>query len=149
MYCRFSYWAPDPHIHAILLRHRLHREHEQPWEQPNWSRTLHHHFVRHPPSTTFQIVGVSGSMLTSSYVPDSSSGKDPICTVIQECANTSASFAFGYYSFQLYYLKSQKQYVCVSYANSNTDPSYFNVANADVTAAYGFSGMPVYVPWTG
>jgi len=88
-------------------------------------------------------------MLTHSYVHDPSSGKDPICTVIQECANTSANDALGYYSFQLYYLKTQKQYVCVSYANPNTDPSYFNVANTDVTAAYGFSGMTPYVPWTG
>ncbi len=87
--------------------------------------------------------------LTNSHVHNSSSGKDPICTVIQECANTAVNDAFAYYSFQVYYLKSQKQYVCVAYANPNTDPSYFNVANKDVTAAYGFSGMGVYVPWTG
>lgn len=89
------------------------------------------------------------NILTNSYVPNFSSGTDPICTVIQECANSAASDALGYYSFQVYYLKSQKQYVCVVYANSNTDPSYFNVANKDATAVYGFSGMGVAVPWTG
>lgn len=63
-----------------------------------------------------------------------------VCTVLQECANAASYDApFGYYSFDLHHQTTEDQWVCVQYSNGQTDPSYFNVADADVGAVYGFS----------
>ena len=47
---------------------------------------------------------------------------------------------WGYFSFNLYFDLANNQWVCVQYLNPQDDPSYFNVADGNVGASYGYSG---------
>ena len=63
-----------------------------------------------------------------------------MCTLIQECATAdSYDEPFGYFSFDLHYNITADTWYCVQYANGQYDPSYFNIADADIGAVYGFS----------
>ena len=67
------------------------------------------------------------------------SGSLAVGDAIQACANKAGGDSNIYYSFDLHYVSSNSTWECVQYYDSNSDATAFNVANADVSVAYGYS----------
>lgn len=62
------------------------------------------------------------------------------CNAVQTCAAFLAGGDYYIYqSFDVHHLANENEWECVIYYDQNTDPSYFNVQDADVGAAYGYS----------
>lgn len=63
-----------------------------------------------------------------------------MCAAAQACASSAAAQAHGHYAqFDLHYANSNATWECVQFFGGNADPIYFDVADADVGAAYGYS----------
>ena len=60
------------------------------------------------------------------------------CDASSQCATLAYNDDEIYHGYDLHYLQSSQQWVCVQYLSGNDDTSYWNVANSDVTAAYGY-----------
>ena len=67
------------------------------------------------------------------------SGTLAVGDAIQACADKSAGDSDTYFSFDLHYVSSNMTWECVQYYDSQSDATAFNVANADVRVAYGYS----------
>lgn len=86
-----------------------------------------------------------GNDVVSTFPPiyNSMSGALDMCDVVNGCANIADAITSTndtvYYSFDVHYLASNGTWECVLYYDPNTDPSYFNVADADVCISFGFS----------
>ncbi|KAI9738382.1 MAG: hypothetical protein M1834_008885 [Cirrosporium novae-zelandiae] len=61
------------------------------------------------------------------------------CDAIQACADLALNDPYTYYHFDLHFLTSQSEWVCVQYFNVNEDAGYFDVVNEDVREGYGYS----------
>jgi len=60
------------------------------------------------------------------------------CDAVQQCAAFAANARTVYYSFDVHYLITEKEYECVAYLDRNYDSGAFNVQNADVGPVYGY-----------
>jgi hypothetical protein len=63
------------------------------------------------------------------------------CDAAQKCATygkTRPNTGGGYYSFDLHFLQSTGAWECSLYWEPNTVASYFNVADTDIVAGYGY-----------
>lgn len=81
-----------------------------------------------------------GNALTPKPLSNSTiSGTLAAGDAIQNCANKAAVDTNVYYSFDLHYVNSNMTWECVQYYNNQTSAAAFNVANADVGVAYGYS----------
>jgi len=60
-----------------------------------------------------------------------------IATAVGVCATFTDGIGFD--SFAMYFLMSTCSYSCTAYLGTNTNPTYFNVANPDVVLGYGYS----------
>ncbi|KAG6995699.1 hypothetical protein G7Y79_00043g079830 [Physcia stellaris] len=63
----------------------------------------------------------------------------PVCELIQECAGIADNSMF--FSFNLYYLMNEDQWVCTIYAAGNDDTSYFNVQDSNIGDSFGYNGI--------
>lgn len=63
----------------------------------------------------------------------------PFQTAATSCANFAAGRPGEYYSFQLLKFISSGNFECRAYWDDNSDGSYFNVPNSDVSYVFGFS----------
>lgn len=63
-------------------------------------------------------------------------------TSCEAAAESCQAYAYAipgsYFTYDLHYLQSKGLWECVVYWDPNQDPSYFNVANADVAEGYGY-----------
>ena len=63
-----------------------------------------------------------------------------MCAAAQACANSAAAQAHGHYEqFDLHYVKSNATWACVQFFGTAAGPTYFDITDADVGAAYGYS----------
>jgi hypothetical protein len=87
----------------------------------------------------------SGSGVTLDPQNPGNNYNDPItvayggtkCEAANHCANVGATA--NYYSFDLHYLKDKQQWQCVLYFEGNRDGAYFDVVDANVGEAYGYT----------
>jgi len=76
------------------------------------------------------------------YVKEILYGTTDACTAIQTCAGLSSYYGWVFGSFDVHYMQAENLWVCSTFANSVTAAEaspFWNVANADVGVAYGFS----------
>ncbi|KAF2722974.1 hypothetical protein K431DRAFT_283482 [Polychaeton citri CBS 116435] len=69
------------------------------------------------------------------YFPASTS----TCDAVTQCASISYADPYVYWSFDLHFRTSTNQWECVQFFDNSQDPGYFNVADPDVSVAYGYS----------
>jgi len=60
------------------------------------------------------------------------------CDAASKCAVWAYALPASYWSFDLHFLQSTGAWECTAYVNPNTDGRYFNVADPDVVAGYGY-----------
>jgi len=61
------------------------------------------------------------------------------CGAAKACATFAANGNNVYDSYDLHLLIAENVYQCVAYYDPNSDPAYFNQANADVGGSFGFN----------
>ena len=59
------------------------------------------------------------------------------CTAISECASLANNYGDPFFIVE--YLCAEEQWACSTYTFNENNPTYFNVSNPDITAAYGYS----------
>lgn len=66
-----------------------------------------------------------------------------MCDAATNCAtmadSATSTYDQVYLSFDLHYLASNGTWECVLYYDSNSDASYFSVADSDACLSFGFS----------
>jgi hypothetical protein len=76
------------------------------------------------------------------YVKEILYGTSDACQAIQTCAGLSSYYGWVFGSFDVHYLQAESIWVCSTFANAVPNGeavSSWNVPNADVSVAYGFS----------
>lgn len=76
------------------------------------------------------------------YVKEILYGVTDSCTAIQTCAGLSSYYGWVFGSFDVHYMHAEGIWVCSTFANAvpgGEAVPYWNVPNADVSVAFGFS----------